>query len=665
MINKNDSVNNNTVIPELLSQNSNDLPENFQKKVLEKGLQQIIDSEVREIKENYQGNKSDVQIKRTRKVTRMTTNGTISLNVPYLKNYNYYPSFLEKYQRRDSQLNELISNMVGYCGSTRNASDWCFTSGIGKISPSTISRQARKNAENLDDFNKRDLSGENILELKVDAMYFSVRVPGLNGSHYHDMAIVRAMGHSGGTGKLRHLLVKVYPSETAEAIRQALEDLKKRNLKDPLIVTSDSGAGVVKACRTVFPYAIDNICLFHEEKGIFATLPRSADPNFRKQVCEILQAQSDEEAKRMLDELKAEFTGSCYKVPIKKLESTLGKGTCCRLTDDEKILKKIRTTSQLENMNGITRRRIDSIRCFPSIESLETYVIRHCLLVEERWDRNFREDDPELPDRESLMAFMEMLETKQEAIFQAADEIIEGYWKESQAYFDGNEFKMLIMNIVHVPVIDIQGAVLTIPLLQVFGDNGTEHKLLRVFVLRNAGEAEIRQKLFLLKKNGLDRFKRKPILLPYGEKELQDAVRLAFPTSRIQYGHDSFKKTLLAFVPKTYQEEVSYWLDLIFTCKDCSKAKELLSTLIEILEMHLLKEAVGILTDAKVELLVLLEEGLTFKKSGYVDLSRFDLGTGSIFPYWSAPSRKPNSLKFALELMYSKIYQKSWDSLVT
>ena len=95
----------NTTIAEMLFQNCNDLPKDFERKVMQSGLQSIIDSEVSAIKKNHQGAKEDVQIKRTREVRRTTCYGQVSLKVPYFKNFEYYPSFLEKYQRRDRQTN--------------------------------------------------------------------------------------------------------------------------------------------------------------------------------------------------------------------------------------------------------------------------------------------------------------------------------------------------------------------------------------------------------------------------------------------------------------------------------------------------------------------------------------------------------------------------------
>jgi putative transposase len=57
--------------------------------------------------------------------------------------------------------------------------------------------------------------------------------------------------------------IAILPKEDAETVTAFFEDMKRRGLNDPLLVTSDGAAGIIKAIEVCFPRAARQRCLAH------------------------------------------------------------------------------------------------------------------------------------------------------------------------------------------------------------------------------------------------------------------------------------------------------------------------------------------------------------------------------------------------------------------
>ena len=62
--------------------------------------------------------------------------------------------------------------------------------------------------------------------------------------------------------------------EDAETVTAFFEDMKRRGLKDPLLVTSDGAPGIIKAIETCFPRAARQRCLAYRMRNLAAKLRR-------------------------------------------------------------------------------------------------------------------------------------------------------------------------------------------------------------------------------------------------------------------------------------------------------------------------------------------------------------------------------------------------------
>jgi len=55
--------------------------------------------------------------------------------------------------------------------------------------------------------------------------------------------------------------------EDAETVTAFFEDMKRRGLNDPLLVTSDGAPGIIKAIEVCFPRAARQRCLAHRMRN--------------------------------------------------------------------------------------------------------------------------------------------------------------------------------------------------------------------------------------------------------------------------------------------------------------------------------------------------------------------------------------------------------------
>ena len=143
--------------------------------------------------------------------------------------------------------------------------------------------------------------------------------------------------------------------EDTACVTEFLQDMKRRGLRDPLLVTTDGAGGLIKAVEQVFPRAERQRCLAHKIRNLENKTPEDQWPAFREHVRACYQAPSPAVARSLRDEVVAQF------------DKTLPSAVHCFLDDFEACIahlkfplnhrKTIRTTNLLERLFGEERRR--------------------------------------------------------------------------------------------------------------------------------------------------------------------------------------------------------------------------------------------------------------------------------------------------------------------
>jgi len=147
--------------------------------------------------------------------------------------------------------------------------------------------------------------------------------------------------------------------EDAETVTAFFEDMKRRGLNDPLLVTSDGAPGIIKAIEICFPRAARQRCLAHRMRNLAAKVPEDVWPDFKVRAQAAYQAPSRAIARELAVGVDADYS--------RKYDSAVA----CFMDDFEACIahlrfpvthrRAIRTTNLLERLFVEERRRLKII----------------------------------------------------------------------------------------------------------------------------------------------------------------------------------------------------------------------------------------------------------------------------------------------------------------
>jgi len=108
----------------------------------------------------------------------------------------------------------------------------------------------------------------------------------------------------------RKVLLHVTPGtkESTECGKELLADLKRRSLKDPLLVATDEAPGLIRAVEECFPLSLRQRCLAQRMRSILAKVPREHAAESRQTVRAVYEAPSLALAKTLSADLIERFS---------------------------------------------------------------------------------------------------------------------------------------------------------------------------------------------------------------------------------------------------------------------------------------------------------------------------------------------------------------------
>ena len=183
-------------------------------------------------------------------------------------------------------LEDLAIEMLARGLSVRDIED-AFKDENGRLllSKTAVSQLGERLWEDYQAFAQRDLSEYEITYLFVDGIAERLR-PGAKRE-----PVLAAWGFTiEGRRVLLHMMAG--SKEDAETVIAFFEDVKRRGLNDPLLVTSDGAPGIIKAIEICFPRAARQRCLAHRMRNLAAKVPEDVWPDFKVRAQAAYQAPS-------------------------------------------------------------------------------------------------------------------------------------------------------------------------------------------------------------------------------------------------------------------------------------------------------------------------------------------------------------------------------------
>ena len=186
--------------------------------------------------------------------------GNLELQMPQVRDGNFYPSVLEKGQRSERALCLAAAEMYVTGVSTRKVEKVMEKLCGFSISSTEVSNANKLLDEELAEWRNRPLGKSQYLFL--DAEYEKVR----QGGHALDCATLVAIGID-EFGKRDVLGVSVKLSEAEVHWRDFLQSLQARGLHGITLITSDAHSGLKAALKAVFPSVPWQRCQFHLQQN--------------------------------------------------------------------------------------------------------------------------------------------------------------------------------------------------------------------------------------------------------------------------------------------------------------------------------------------------------------------------------------------------------------
>ena len=304
--------------------------------------------------------------------------GTLNLQVPQVRESNFYPSFLERGLRSERALSLSLAEMYIQGVSTRKVSSILEEMCGFEVTSMDVSRASKLLDEEFGQWRSRSLG--QYVYLMLDARYEKVR----QGGSVVDSAVLVAYGID--TKGIRHVLgVSVSLSEAEVHWRAFLESLVSRGLHGLTLITSDAHSGLKAALRAVFPSVPWQRCQFHLQQNAQAYVPKQS---MKKEVSEdiriIFNAPNREEADRQLKLAMAKYEKTAPQLS-QWMETAIPEGlTVFHFKSIHR--RRLRTSNIAERVNREIKRRTKIASIFPNPASCERLVTGVLIEISEEWE---------------------------------------------------------------------------------------------------------------------------------------------------------------------------------------------------------------------------------------------------------------------------------------
>jgi len=287
-----------------------------------------------------------------------TTSGNVKVKMPKLKGITFETAIIERYQRRESSVEEALIEMYLAGVSVRRVEDITQALWGTKVSPGTISNLNQKVYKKIDEWRQRPLQG-GYPYVYLDGIYLKRNW----GGEYENVAVLVAMAVN-EEGYREVIGTAEGMKEDKESWTTFLRYLKERGLSGTRLFIGDRCLGMLEAIHEVFPDAKYQRCVVHFYRNVFSVTPRGK----MKYVAAMLKAIHAQECKQAAREKAQAVVRQLREMKLKEAADRVENGieeTLVYMDFPDTHWRKIRTTNVLERLNREIRRRTRVVGTFP------------------------------------------------------------------------------------------------------------------------------------------------------------------------------------------------------------------------------------------------------------------------------------------------------------
>ena len=291
-----------------------------------------------------------------------TKAGEVKLNVPKLRQQKFETAIIERYQRRESSVEEAMIEMYLAGVSVRRVEDITQALWGTRVSPGTVSNLNKKIYEHIEDWRNRPIQG-NYPYVYLDGIVLKRTW----ADEIRNVSVLVAVGVS-EDGYRQVLGVQEGHKEDKAGWSGFLKHLKQRGLNGVELIISDACLGLVESIGDFYPDAKWQRCIVHFYRNIFSAVPRGK----MNEVSRMLKAIHASEDKQAAVEKAASIVQKLRKKKLNKAANTLEKGISESLAYYDfpsRHWQRIRTNNPLERIMREIRRRTRVVGAFPDGKS--------------------------------------------------------------------------------------------------------------------------------------------------------------------------------------------------------------------------------------------------------------------------------------------------------
>ena len=303
-------------------------------------------------------------------------------DVPAEAKIRFSSAILPKWARRSKSLDALLPALYLRGLSTGDVQD-ALASILGaeapNLSPGVMSRLTAEWQDDLDRWQRRDLSARRYVYVWADGVYLQARME----PQAECMLVILGATPE---GKKELVGFQVGVRESTQNWRELLVDLKARGLGvPPELAVGDGALGFWKALDEVFPGTRHQRCWFHKTANVLNAFPKSMQPAVTSDLREISRAETRTAASVAIETF-AEKYGVKYP-----------RGVTCLTKDTEALLAfydypaehwdHLRTSNPIESIFAMVRHRTVRTKGALSQKTAKLMVFKLIEVASKTWRR--------------------------------------------------------------------------------------------------------------------------------------------------------------------------------------------------------------------------------------------------------------------------------------